>query len=130
MAGRYSLTKLLNVMFARGLTERLPPSSPLLIDSVNSGFCYSAIRQNVTFPLSLLTGFMELMLARQTDEGAKTLVWAAVAGSDNVAVQDSLKGAYTSDCRVEEPSDFLLSKEGEEVEKKIWVSNFMFFLVC
>jgi retinol dehydrogenase 12 len=112
MADRCSLTKLLNAMLSRRLTKRVPPSSPLVVNSVNPGLCHSAISRNFKFPRSLIGRIMEFTLARQTDEGAKTLVWAAIAGWDNVVVRDSLKWAYTSDCRVEEPSDFVLSRKG------------------
>jgi retinol dehydrogenase-12 len=67
---------------------------------------------------------MELTLARQTEEGARTLVWGALAGEgedDDPSLRDTLRGAYTSDCKVSEPSDFLFSQEGKECEPKIWV---------
>jgi retinol dehydrogenase 12 len=71
--------------------------------------------------MTLIAGFMEFILARTTGEGSRTLVWATTVGQNQSP--ESLKGAYTSDRRVEEPSDFLYTKEGQEVEKRIWVSN-------
>jgi hypothetical protein len=59
IADRCSLTKLLNAMFARGLTKRVPPSSPLVDDSVNPDFCHSAIRRNFKFPRSLIGRIMK-----------------------------------------------------------------------
>jgi retinol dehydrogenase-12 len=126
MALRYAETKLFNVLFSRSLTARLPPSSPLVVNSVNPGFCYSSFRRNVKFPLIIVTTLMELFLGRATDEGAKTLVWGATAGMNNPALRDSLKGAYTSNCKIEEPSDFIFTKEGQDFEKRIWVRLLVF----
>jgi retinol dehydrogenase 12 len=130
MSNRYPLSKLFNVQFALGLSSRLSPASAIIVNSVNPGFCLSSIRRNMKFPMTLITGFMDLILARSTEEGSRTLVWAATAGRDQTTLQENLKGAYTSDCRVEEPSDFLFTKEGQEVEKRIWVSDpFAFRLI-
>jgi retinol dehydrogenase-12 len=74
MAHRYQDTKLLNVLFGRSLTAHLPSTSPLVVDTVNPGFCYLSFRRNVKFPMSLIASLMEVFLARQTEEGAKCLV--------------------------------------------------------
>jgi retinol dehydrogenase-12 len=73
---------------------------------------------------------MELIMARKTEEGAKTIVWAALAGHDNAAVRESLRGAYTSECTVVEASDAAISQDGQVVEKKIWVRLLSFFRLC
>jgi retinol dehydrogenase-12 len=121
MAHRYQDTKLFNVLFGRSLTAHLPSTSPLVVDTVNPGFCYSSFRRNVKFPVSLVASLMEVLLARQTDEGAKCLVWGATAGMNDPTLRESLKGAYTSDCKVEEPSDFIFTKEGKNFEQRVWV---------
>jgi retinol dehydrogenase-12 len=126
MAHRYEETKLFNVLFSRSLTARLPPSSPLVVNSVNPGYCFSSIRRNVKFPLIVMAKLLEIFLGRATDEGAKTLVWGVTAGMNDPALRDSLKGAYTSNCRIEEPSDFIFTKEGQDFEKRIWVRGLVF----
>jgi hypothetical protein len=45
------------------------------------------------------------------------------------ALRDSLKGAYTSDCKVEEPSDFIFTKEGKNFEQRVWVRGVLPFAV-
>jgi retinol dehydrogenase 12 len=65
---------------------------------------------------------MGFFIGRKTTEGAKTIVWAALAGHDNPAVRENLRGAYTANCALSEPSDYVLSKEGQEAERRIWVS--------
>jgi retinol dehydrogenase 12 len=78
--------------------------------------------RNVPLPFYIFARIMGLLIGRQTSEGAKTIVWAALAGHDNPAIRENLRGAYTADCQLAEPSDYVLSKEGQEVERRIWVS--------
>jgi hypothetical protein len=63
----------------------------------------------------------EQLLCRKTSDGAKTYIWAALAGKNNAAVRDNLRGAYTTDCKIIDPSDFAASQEGRNIEKRIWV---------
>lgn len=57
-------------------------------------------------------------MARTTEMGSRTLVWAGLAGKDGGG---ELHGRYTTSCRVEEESDYILSQEGAEVEDRLWV---------
>jgi hypothetical protein len=68
---------------------------------------------------------MERLLCRETSEGAKTIVWAALGGHEDPATLEKLRGGYSSDCKVMEVSDFVLSKEGQEAESRIWVSTLL-----
>jgi hypothetical protein len=65
---------------------------------------------------------LERLLCRETSEGAKTIVWAALGGHEDPATLEKLRGGYTSDCKVMEVSDFVLSKDGQEAESRIWAS--------
>jgi retinol dehydrogenase-12 len=122
MSARYPETKLLNVQFARGLTARLPPLASVVVNSVNPGFCYSDIgRNNKNAGSRAFMKVMHFLLARSTEVGSRTLVWAALAGLDDPTFNESLRGAYTENCKIGEPSDFLFSKEGKLVEQRIWV---------
>jgi retinol dehydrogenase 12 len=64
---------------------------------------------------------MEKALAHTTEEGSRQLVWAAVGGAGS---EDSLRGAYVSSSRVEEPSDILLDEKGRQLQNKVWVRDF------
>jgi hypothetical protein len=75
-----------------------------------------------------LSRVVEVSVGRQTSEGAKTLVWAALAGHDDPAVRERLRGAYSSDCKIAEEGDFVLSKDGHKSEARIWVSMFGQFI--
>ncbi|KAF5316275.1 hypothetical protein D9619_006570 [Psilocybe cf. subviscida] len=115
---RYEDSKLLNVFFTRSLSERLPlPEGKVIVNTVNPGYCYSGLRGNWTGLRKVFDYFMEKALARTSEEGARQLVWAAVGGEDE---PDNLHGAYVSLAKVVEPSDYVLSVEGQQHANKIW----------
>jgi retinol dehydrogenase-12 len=121
MDARYPLSKLLNVFFTRALAARLAPAAPLVAACVNPGFCYSGLRRNAPRLVLVRFAIMDLLLGRAAAEGGKTLVWGALAGHGDAAARDSLKAAYMSNCKAAEPSDFVLSPEGQEFERRLWV---------
>jgi retinol dehydrogenase-12 len=126
MVDRYNLSKLFNVLFTRGLAAHLPPAGAVVVDTVDPGYCYSSLRRHAPLLQGAAFAVMDLLLARRTDVGARTLVWAANAGHDDPALRDALKGAYTASCGIEEPSDFVLSSGGQEAEKRLWVCTSYF----
>jgi len=110
-------TKLLNVFFARELNERLR-DKPLIVNTVNPGFCYSSLRRNFSSRrAALFNWLMEKLLARTSEQGSRQLIWACVGGKDNV---DELRGAYVSAMKIQEPSDFVISEEGKHAQTKLW----------
>jgi retinol dehydrogenase-12 len=124
MGQRYELTKLLDVMYMRSLNAHLgSPSLPVVVAAVDPGYCYSDILRHLSFWIRAIFTLTDLLFARKTAEGAKPLVWTATAGQDNAAVRESLKGAYTSDCKIAEPGDYLFGPEGRECETRLWVSH-------
>jgi len=114
--GRYGDSKLLNVFFARGLSERLR-DKPLIVNAVNPGFCYSALRRNITGLRAWYIWLMELVMARTSEEGSRHLIWACIGGKDNI---NQLRGAYISSMHVQEASDFVISEEGKRAQNKLW----------
>jgi retinol dehydrogenase-12 len=124
MDARYPLSKLLNVLFTRALAARVAPAAPLVAACVNPGFCYSGLRRNAPRLVLVRFAIMDLLLGRAAAEGGKTLVWGALAGHGDASARDSLKGAYMSNCKAAEPSDFVLSPEGRETERRLWVGAF------
>ncbi|KIL71076.1 hypothetical protein M378DRAFT_6914 [Amanita muscaria Koide BX008] len=115
MGRRYPDTKLLNVLFTRSLADHLA-DKPIIVNTVNPGYCISEIRRE----LKGFTGFvlqgMDKLLAFTTEEGSRKLVWAALGGAD----QENLRGAYINAFQVAEPSDFVLSEQGKNLQNKIW----------
>jgi retinol dehydrogenase-12 len=67
-----------------------------------------------------------LIFAREAAEGAKAYVWASLAGKtqDRNVLRENMHGAFTMDCEIAEPSDYVLSREGRDAEKKLWVKIF------
>ncbi|KAF7365359.1 hypothetical protein MVEN_00407900 [Mycena venus] len=99
---RYFLTKLLNVMFVRALNERIAASTPLVVNAVNPGFCFSNIRQG-------FTGF-------QLEAGS----WCMPLQGEN-SDPNKLRGEYiTLWYKVDEVSNYLLDAEGAQLQNRIW----------
>ncbi|KAJ7212260.1 hypothetical protein GGX14DRAFT_622764 [Mycena pura] len=117
MGSRYPLTKLLNIFFVRAFNARLATSTPLVINAVNPGYCYSNIRQSLSGVQGVLDYFMERSLALPTEVGSRQLVWAAVGQED---APEKLRGEYISLQCVDEVSDYVLGPEGMGVQDRIW----------
>ena len=111
----------LNVFFARGLSERLR-DKPLIVNAVNPGFCHSELTRHATGSKAWVAWLMKKLLARSTEQGSRQLIWACIGGKDNI---DELRGAYISSMRVQEPSDFVVSEEGKLAQTKLWVNRYL-----
>ncbi|KAJ7740465.1 hypothetical protein DFH07DRAFT_926586 [Mycena maculata] len=114
---RYQLTKLLNVFFVRALNARLPPTTPVIVDAVCPGYCYSELRRSMSGLRALIDYLMERAFAFTTEEGSRQLVWAALAHEDH---PETIRGGYVSCSNVTEVSDYVLSAEGARAEDHIW----------
>ncbi|KAJ7838051.1 hypothetical protein B0H13DRAFT_2677621 [Mycena leptocephala] len=119
MGDRYPLTKLLNVFFVRALNARLPPSTPLIVNAVDPGYCYSELRCGLTGFMAVFDYLMERALAFTTEVGSRRLVWAALA-YPNQPDTDKLRGEFSADCDVQEVSDYVLSAQGAKAQERIW----------
>ncbi|KAG1890117.1 hypothetical protein F4604DRAFT_1708733, partial [Suillus subluteus] len=117
MMNRYHLSKLLEVMFIRELSSRLPTPTLVAVSAVNPGFCHSRLSREIEsspifkFAVSIYKG----VLARTTEMGSRTLVHAAIEPGER-----ERHGHYLSSCEVTEESDYALSAEGREVSKRLW----------
>ncbi|KZO94453.1 short-chain dehydrogenase [Calocera viscosa TUFC12733] len=111
---RYDISKTMNVLFGHILSQHVPSSSPLTVSTVNPGFCVSALLRDQGFMLQIFNR----LVGRSTEVGSRTLVHAAVAPN----VQGKT-GVYLSSCAVTEPSDFVISKQGQETEEKLWAET-------
>ena len=85
--------------------------------------CVSELRRNLSLPMRIIAGLGEIFIARTGEQGARQLVWAALGpdGKDGEHVK-YMRGVYISATAMREPSDFLLSKEGYEMQERVWVS--------
>lgn len=103
----------------RALNEHLG-AAPLIVDAVNPGFCASELNRNISGFLAVIGGVMTSILAFTPEEGSRRLVHAAVGMTER---PDALRGAYLNECRVEEPSNFVISPEGRKAQDLIWVRS-------
>jgi len=115
---KYNVTKLFNVFFARSLAAHLQPGISLAANSVNPGFCLSTLRREAPWPFKIIEDAIAWIFARTTEVGSRTLVHAALWGS-----KDDVNGKFLSNSRVEEECDYAFSKEGKEVEARIWAET-------
>ncbi|KAJ6485601.1 hypothetical protein C8R45DRAFT_903286 [Mycena sanguinolenta] len=117
MQGRYPLTKLFNVLFVRAMNDRLLPSTPLVVNAVNPGYCYSELRREFSGAMAAFDWLMERALAFSAEVGSRRLIWAALSHPNE---PDKLRGEFLSDFQVEEVSDFVLSAEGAKMQDHSW----------
>lgn len=121
MDARYADTKLLALFMTRPLV-RLLEKTPVVANVVDPGFCYSEFRREMERQLSkkILMRLMEMALGRSADDGSRQYVYAALAeNTDGV-----MRGAYVDTLKVQETSDYSLSKEGLALEENFW-ANFV-----
>ncbi|KAJ9113047.1 hypothetical protein QFC22_006143 [Naganishia vaughanmartiniae] len=107
---RYNETKAVNIMNAFILADLLCPD--IIVNAVHPGLCHSSLMRESVGLKGCLIGLLKLIAARSTEAGARNLVWAGT--------HDMPTGAYIHDCRVFEPSDFVLSTQGREIGAEIW----------
>ncbi|KAF9265281.1 NAD(P)-binding protein [Marasmius fiardii PR-910] len=106
------------LMLIRALQSHLPSSPPIITCcSVNPGLCYSEIRREATGAIAETCRKMEEELARTTEEGSRPILYATIGMRDK---EQELRGAYISLNEVKECSDFILSADGQRLEKKLW----------
>jgi len=111
---RYQVSKTMNVLFGRVLARHLPTSSTLTVSTVDPGFCVSSLLRDH----SLVMHIFNRVIARSTETGSRTMVHAAVAPE-----LEGETGVYLSSCKVLEPSDFVVGKEGREAEDNLWTET-------
>src|SRR6266576_2469912 len=111
--------KVLNVLFVRALADRLR-NSPVIVNAVDPGYAISEFRSRGNFHGLMLLVFymMDLLLALSTEKGSRRLVWGALGGKED---EERLRGAFLRCSLVSEPSDFVISDQGQEVQERIWV---------
>ncbi|KAL1688646.1 hypothetical protein GGG16DRAFT_115763 [Schizophyllum commune] len=114
---RYEESKLLNVLFARALNERLRHTHPtVIVNSVDPGLCSTSLFRDegrITIGMRL----MNALLAVSAEVGSRELVWAALGGSEDA---DALRGAFVARRTVRPPSDFVLSERGRIAQDRTW----------
>ncbi|KIY48313.1 NAD(P)-binding protein [Fistulina hepatica ATCC 64428] len=113
---RYHDSKLLNVLFVHALNDRLRTSGPtVIVNAVNPGFCISQLHRNVE---SLTIRIYVALFAISAEKGSRAIVWTAITGGEDA---DELRGGYIDFlCTLKEPSDFVLSTQGQVIQNRVW----------
>jgi len=114
--GRYPLTKLMNVMFARSLGSRVSAASGITVNSVNPSACKSALQRDLDHMLFVRLG--QRWFFRTTEMGSRTIVHAAIAKECQAK-----QGSYWNDCKEEEVCNWLLTEKGARVQDRIWAET-------
>lgn len=116
MNDRYHLTKLLVLMGARKLAEKLDRGSKedhrsVIVNCVTPGWCKTELFRTHDGGLGGRVGLA--LIGRTAEQGSRTLVHAAVSDADS-------HGKYLSECRVKPESTFLRSDAGARTEERVW----------
>lgn len=94
MMDRYSTSKLMEELFLVELVKYIP-SSAVIINAVNPGFCYgSGLHRDASGIIGGVLSVMKRAIGRSSAVGARTLVDAAVVQGSNT------HGKYLGDCRI------------------------------
>ncbi|KAK4193110.1 putative Dehydrogenase/reductase [Podospora australis] len=110
---RYGTSKLLDVMLANELANRLGDEAGVIVNSVNPGLCRTGLFRHLNFIIQGLLVIFMFLFARTTEQGSRTLILAADGGR-------RFHGKYSDSGKVIEPSSFVLSDEGKRTQKRAW----------
>ncbi|PVH99866.1 retinol dehydrogenase 12 [Periconia macrospinosa] len=107
---QYSICKLAQLFIVRSVAERYSESElPVTINIVNPGLCRSELRREIQ---SWGSWLLELIFARSTQVGSRTLVHAGASGVET-------HGKYLSDCMIEEPKAMVTDAAGQENQARL-----------
>ncbi|KAF4911103.1 Short chain dehydrogenase atnD [Colletotrichum viniferum] len=110
MKMRYPAKKLLQILVTRELAARLEGSG-VVVNMLQPGMCHSELTREDGWTTSMLN----LVLARSTEVGSRTLVAAASAGIES-------HGMYMRDGEIDNEAllPFLRSDDGAIAQEKVW----------
>lgn len=114
----------LNILFVRALQDRLPKDAPIIVISVNPGFCASQLMRYAD--PAIAAHFSEaLKFARTPEEGSRQFIRAAIGPDpkklDSSEDTDSFKGGYITHNENAPTSEWVRSEEGGKIQSKVWV---------
>ncbi|KAI0450838.1 NAD(P)-binding protein [Xylaria acuta] len=108
--GRYSLSKLLGVLWARELAAHVSGEDDAIVNILNPGYCMSE--------------FHRADPAAGADSMGSYIAWTAQQGgyhlTDAVVMHPDSHGMYLSEQQIRPISKFVASSEGRAVQKKVW----------
>ncbi|KAJ9607759.1 hypothetical protein H2200_007837 [Cladophialophora chaetospira] len=116
MKDRYNVSKLIQLLLGRELAKQLTSSAKpgdIAVNVVNPGFVKTEVMRNGGAVFQVFFKPWRALVARPTEKGSRTIMHGAAGGKET-------HGQYLSDCAVAQPSEFVRSAEGLEVQEKLW----------
>ncbi len=119
----------------RELADQITSSTKpgyIIVSIPNPGFVKTEVMRHASSTFHFFFKPYRKLVGRSTEEGARTLLYAAAGGHDThgqylsdckVAMQVSYLsavGSVQANCNLRSPSEFVRSTEGLEVQKRIW----------
>lgn len=100
------------------MNAHLAASTPLVVNAVNPGYCYSELRRKLSPAMRFVDSVMERCLAFTTEVGSRRLVWSAVGEQRH---PETLRDEYINAYEREKPSDFVVGPDGVKAEERLCV---------
>lgn len=116
IAGRYNVSKMIELLVMRELASHLTASSKggnVVTSIINPGFVDTAIMRHASFAFSLFVSGLKRLMSRTSEEGGRTLVRAGYGGEET-------HGMYLDDCVVGKTSPWVVSEDGKETGRRLW----------
>ncbi|KAK8135860.1 short chain dehydrogenase atnD [Apiospora sp. TS-2023a] len=116
---RYGDTKLLQILLTRELAAKLDDGESnkkqprVILNTLNPGLCRTELFRHAPWPFTWILYVSMRVFARTTEMGSRNLLAAATALEDT-------HGKYLSDCRVWDPSRFVRSQDGANVQRRVY----------
>lgn len=115
---RYADTKLISLFVAREVASRMLKNnnkSQVVLNVVEPGYCQSELLRERALPwyLQILMSVGLATVARTSEQGSRTYIFAAVAGWES-------HGAYLEDCMLSTPHDAVNSEEGRRTQTRVF----------
>ncbi|TEA12145.1 Short chain dehydrogenase atnD [Colletotrichum sidae] len=116
MHDRYNVSKLVEVLLVRELADRVTSSKlpgNVVVSILNPGIADTEMARNVSWFHGKVLKVVFGIVGRTPEAASRTIVLAAGGGQET-------HGKYLDDGKVGEPSAFVLSSDGNRVQKQLW----------
>lgn len=94
-------------------TDQSDGGRSVIVNGLNPGFCKTQLFRNYPWAVRWIIQGLGLLLARQPEMGARTVIAAASADEET-------HGRWMLDCKVYEWPKMMQGQEGEQLARKVW----------
>ncbi|KAK1758993.1 hypothetical protein QBC47DRAFT_336586 [Echria macrotheca] len=116
MSERYYLSKLIQLLVSRELAEELtksPKPGKVIVSVLNPGFVATQIMRRSSKAFKIYLAVLRKVMALTPEEGGRMLVLASEG-------DEEMHGKYLNSGKISEPSDWVMSAEGKQIQEKLW----------